>query len=98
MKRYLKCAKKDYFTHAISGQYPTFLNHYFNSEPVRQDSYVYSTFDWGRYARKVLIEDPELPKFIYLAFNAPHEKTAAPKDLRQRFQRIYPDMPFTRTE
>ena len=90
---------KDYMTHAHSnGRYKSYLNHYYNSEPFRQETYDYSTYDWGQYTTKVLTENLEKPKFIYLAFNAPHETTTAPQNLIDRFKLMYKDMPDTRIE
>ena len=61
-----------------------------------ETEYEYATYDWGQYARKVLTENIEKPKFIYLAFNAPHEPVAAPADLRKYMKEQHPNMPTTR--
>lgn len=86
----------DYFTHSVSKTYSKYLNHFHNGNPVQKDAYQYSTFEWGEYARKMLTENADQPKFIYLAFNAPHEHTVAPRELRERYRILYPAMPETR--
>ena len=49
------------------------MNHFMNGEPVLQDTYKYATYDWADRAAEVLKQNLETPKFVYLAFNAPHE-------------------------
>ena len=90
----------DYNSHAISGSYGTYLNHFKNGEPLRQENYTYATFDWGQRAIEVLTRKLDKPKFLYLAFNAPHEKVAAPKWLKEKMKTAHEhlgiDIPDTR--
>ena len=49
-------------------------------------NYTYATFDWAERATEVLNQDADAPKFLYVAFNAPHEKVLAPKELVQEMK------------
>ncbi|CAG5080405.1 Oidioi.mRNA.OKI2018_I69.PAR.g9577.t1.cds [Oikopleura dioica] len=86
----------DYFTH--SNEAPgTYLNHFLNGEPhIPEGGFDYATYAWSNRTNKILRESLGQPNFVYLAFNAPHEQVAAPQNLVDEMNALYPDMPATR--
>ena len=78
----------DYNTHALSAKGDFYLNHFLNGEPNPEPSgnYTYATFAWADRAIEVLNRKPEKPKFLYLAFNAPHEPVSAPEELIEKMR------------
>jgi len=89
-----------YNDHSSSGAGGPFINHFLNGEPVLQETYEYATYDWASRAKYVLRQNQDTPKFVYLAFNAPHEKVEAPEDLKEEMIAAHPNitMPETRIE
>ena len=59
-------------------------------------SYNYSTFDWGERTQEIFNTNKDKPQFAYLAFNAPHERVSAPKELIQKFKALHPGIDGTR--
>jgi hypothetical protein len=78
--------------------YTNYVNHYQNDSPFINETYQYSTYDFGQYARRKLLNNLDVPKFIYLAFNAPHEPVSAPEDVIEEMRKLYPNSPVTRLE
>ena len=65
----------------LKGAGGPFINHFLNGEPVLQETYEYATYDWASRAKYVLRQNQDTPKFVYLAFNAPHEKVEVGKNI-----------------
>lgn len=73
----------DYFTHEEHGV----LDWYRDNEPVREEGYT--TILFGDDAvRLIENHDPDVPLYLYLAFNAPHTPYQAPQEYIDR----YPDI------
>lgn len=65
------------------------------STPNSEKNGVYSTFDFGDQASKIFM-DGDKPKFIYLAFNAPHDPVSAPEDLIAEMKTAHPTVSHSR--
>lgn len=80
-----------YNTHAVSTSYGDYINHFLNGEPVIKENYTYATFDWAQRAQEIFAKDLDKPKFVYLAFNAPHETVLAPSELIKQMNESHAD-------
>ena len=60
----------------------------------------YGEFTTDLFGEKTIeiLETVEKPKFIYLAFNAPHEPAMAPEDLIEEMRKLHPEALDTRLE
>ena len=73
----------DYFTHDEHGV----LDWYSDNEPVREEGYTTTLL--GRDAERLIEQhDPEVPLYLYLAFNAPHTPYQAPEEYIKRYSSI----------
>lgn len=73
----------DYFTHSEHGV----LDWYRDNEPVEEEGYTTTLLGMDA-ARLIERHDPEVPLYLYLAFNAPHTPYQAPEDYVERFAHI----------
>ncbi|CAG5103508.1 Oidioi.mRNA.OKI2018_I69.chr1.g802.t1.cds [Oikopleura dioica] len=87
----------DYHSHVASGDLRNYLNHFLNGEPyIPEDGFEFASYTWSNRTIKILRENEDQPNFVYLAFNAPHEKVAAPQVLKDEMDALYPNVPSTR--
>ena len=59
----------------------------------KHDTGKWTTDLFGQRTIKLLDQSDENAKFIYLAFNAPHEPTDAPETIKKIIRRAYPTVP-----
>ncbi|CAG5102365.1 Oidioi.mRNA.OKI2018_I69.chr1.g266.t1.cds [Oikopleura dioica] len=74
------------------------LDFFDNREPVLAAQGKWTTDLFGQRTIKLLDQSDENAKFIYLAFNAPHEPTDAPETIKRIIRRAYPTVPESRVE
>jgi len=73
----------DYFSHKVDGK----VDWYRNNEVVEEEGY--STTLLGNDAVRLIQEhDPNIPLFLYLAFNAVHTPFQAPQNYREQYKNI----------
>jgi putative IMPACT (imprinted ancient) family translation regulator len=48
--------------------------------------------DWGQKTREIFSEKNEIPKFVFLAFNAPHERVQATKYMKKKMRKLHPTL------
>jgi arylsulfatase A-like enzyme len=65
----------DYFEHTLRGG----LDWHRNERPVREEGYA-TTLLGDEALRLIEAHDPEIPLFLYVAFNAPHRPLQAPEE------------------
>ena len=87
----------NYFNHTKTISKLKYLDYFDGLNPNREKTGVYSTFDFGDKTREIFMAE-DGPKFIYLAFNAPHDPVSAPEYLIEEMKHAHPGVSEYRAE
>jgi arylsulfatase A-like enzyme len=87
----------DYYQHTKNVEKFKYLDYFDGAEVNRNKTGIYSTYDFGEETRRVFKQVNE-PKFIYLAYNAPHDPVSAPEQLIEDMKKFHPGVTESRAK